>query len=819
MEVSIMSKLDLGKYNAKTNEKEIFDLWQKERIYAFDPTRKGKTLFSIDTPPPYTNASWHLGSTVHYLSIDMIARMQRMKGFNVHFPMGLDRNGLPIEIATEKKFKVNMHKIPREEFLELCKKTLDEAGAKVLDLCYKIGMSCNSFEWDKVYKTDYPEYRAITQATFIEMWKRGLVLEDDRPNNWDHKLQTTIADAEIEYKEGTHELHDIEFEIPETGEKSMFATTRPELIPAIRVIVYHPDDKRYQHLEGKTAKVPLWNIEVPIRAHPAADPEFGTGMMQVCSYGDITDVRILREFGIGPVYAINTYGKLTEATGKYKDMNIKKGREAIVADLKEIGAIKASKEVPHRYPTSERSGATVEFIGMNEYYLTQEAVVDKLREYSDILDFHPEFSRQIWKDWLDRISMDWPISRRRFYGTEVPVWYCKKCNHAQVPEPGPYYQPWKEDPPFEKCEECGNNAFKGDSRTFDTWMDSSISPLYISKYPNNVEDLELFEKLNSRPYLADIRPQGKDIVRTWLHYTMLRIHHLYNKPAFKHAWISGHVVLESGEKMSKSKKGVAPEPIVEKYGGDAIRLFGAMEASHGSDVRFSENRLKGGSKFLNKLYNIARFISAFDRPKSVKTFHETDKWILNELAKTQAEAMSGYDNFDAHPAARALRNFTQEIFASHYIEMVKNRAYNREDTHSKEDQGSAIETLYICLDAILKLFAPIIPFITDYIYRKFNGSSIHTTFFPDLSAYRNESLDNATQLLTDFNSAIWSVKSDNGLSLRDGLPSVSSPVEMEKFHTDLGEMHGVGEWLKPTSKKGKKIELNSETAIQVVLPK
>ena len=799
-------KLDEKKYNAKIREKEIFDLWQDEKIYTFDPSKitNDHQVFTIDTPPPYTNSSWHMGSTVHYLMIDMIARIQRMKGYLVHFPMGLDRNGLPIEISAEKRFKINMHKIPREEFLEYCQKILDEMGGKVLDLCYKIGMSCNSFEWDKVYKTDYPQYRALTQATFIEMWNRGLIIEDDRPNNWDYRLQTTIADAEIEYKEGFHTLYDIAFKIRGSDEEFMFATTRPELIPAIRIIVYHPNDKRYQKLEGKIAKIPLWDLEVPIRSHPASDPDFGTGMMQVCSYGDVTDVRILREFNIGPVYAINTYGKLTSATGKYEGMKIKEGRLAIVGDLESLGVLRSSKEIPHRFPVSERSGAPIEFIGMDEYYLKQEDYVDKLKEYAELLDFHPEFMRQVWKDWLDRISMDWPISRRRFYGTEVPVWYCEKCNHPQVPEPGPYYQPWKDKPPFTNCEECDHNEFRGDVRTFDTWMDSSISSLYISKYPNNELNEKFLNKVQSREYLSDIRPQGKDIVRTWLHYTMLRIHHLMDKPAFKHAWISGHVVLESGEKMSKSGKGTKPEPIIERYGGDAVRLFGAMEASHGSDIRFSEDRLRGGSKFLNKLYNIARFISSFDRPDKVKTFHPTDAWGRGELNSVKDEAMKGYDNFDPHPAARTLRNFTQEVFASHYLEMVKNRAYNTEGLFSNPHQESAIETLFICLNSILKLYAPIIPFITDYIYRKIFGKTIHLELFPDLSRFATEK-DN-THLILEFNSALWSAKKDAGLSLRNEITSSSLPEALSEFSNDLLAMHRISKW-DNNSKDGKEIEL------------
>ena len=788
-------KLPDKSYKVTANEKEIFDLWQEERLYDFDPDNldPAQEIFTIDTPPPYTNSQWHLGNTIHYLMIDMIARIQRMKGYKVHFPMGLDRNGLPIEISAEKKFKVSMHKMPRQEFLDLCQEILDEMGAQVLDLCYRIGMSCNSFEWDKVYKTDYPKYRALTQATFIEMWNKGLVYEDDRPNNWDYKLQTTLADAEIEYLEGSHEIHDIVFKIVETDEEFIFATTRPELIPAIRVIVYHPKDKRYHKLEGKTAKVPLWEIEVPIIAHASADPEFGSGLMQVCSYGDVTDVRTLRELGISPVYAINIYSKLTAVTGKYEGMNIKNGRAAIVVDLKKIGAITSSKTISHRYPASERTGAPIEFIGMNEYYLKQEIVLPELRKYAAELNFFPQYMRKVWTDWMEHISMDWPISRRRFYGTEVPVWKCNHCQHPQVPEPGPYYQPWKDDPPFDTCEKCGKEDFTGDVRTFDTWMDSSISPLFISKYPNNQLNDKLLERLNSRDYLADIRPQGKDIVRTWLHYTMLRIHHLYNKKAFNNAWISGHVVLESGEKMSKSRKGLKPEPIIEKYGGDAIRLFGAVEASHGSDIRFSEKRLRGGAKFLNKLYNIARFISNFNRPISKPDFTAPDKWILSELHIVTQETLNGYDQFDPHPAARALRNFTHEFFASHYMELVKNRVYNREDVYSQNDVDSAIETLYLCLDAILKLMAPIIPFITDFIYRKLYGKSIHLELFPDFSEFKSENIDLGT-LISEFNRAIWTAKRDAGKSLRENVKFVSLPEALKPLADDLKSMHGIETW-------------------------
>ncbi len=787
-------RLSKKKYNFKIQEEEIFNLWQDERLYQFNPDTitDQSSLFTIDTPPPYTNAPWHMGGAIHYSQIDMIARIMRMKGHSVHFPMGLDRNGLPIEIAAEKEFKVNMHNVPRADFLDLCQKILNKYGKAVLDVAYKLGLSANSFEWDSVYRTDDPQYRALTQETFIEVWKKGLVYEDDRPNNWDYRLQTTVADAEIEYEEGEHPLYDIQFRIKETNEKFHFSTTRPELIPAIRTIVFNPEDNRYSQLEGKTAIIPLWNISVKIRKHPMADPEFGSGIVQICSYGDIQDVRVIREFDLDPVYAIDTNGRLTEQTGEFAGMKIKEGREKIVKRLREIGAIVGEKVVPYRFPVSERSGAPIEFIGMKEYYLKQNEFVPTLREYSEKVEFHPDFMKQIWMNWLDRVSIDWPISRRRFYGTEVPVWYCTKCEHPMVPPPGPYYQPWKDDPPFEKCEKCGNKKFRGDERTFDTWVDSSISAYYVTKYPNNIETDKLINIASTRPYLANMRPQGKDIVRTWFHYTMLRIHQLFDKPAFQHAWISGHVVTESGEKMSKRKgNSVNPEIMLERYGGDALRFFGCMEASVGSDIRFSEERLKGGSKFLNKLYNISRFIASFDRPESGE-LQNTDKWILSELNNTITESLAGYTSFDFHPATRSIRKFTTDLFASQYMELVKSRAYNRNGQFSELESKGAKLTLYTCLDAIIRLIAPITPFITDYIYRELFDKSVHKSLFPELVEIDFD--NNVTDLLVEYNSAIWKLKQENGISLRSSLRFANIPTPLIKLEADIKAMHGIFEF-------------------------
>ncbi|KKK50426.1 hypothetical protein LCGC14_3125140, partial [marine sediment metagenome] len=340
------------------------------------------------------------------------------------------------------------------------------------------------------------------------------------------------------------------------------------------VVIYHPSDERYKKYENKLARIPIWDLEVPILAHPSADPDFGkSGIMMICSFGDITDIRVFRELNLKPKYIINPDGTLNDLAGKkYSGLTIDEARKIITDDLKEIGKIRSEKIVSHRFPTSERSHAKLEFIGMPELYLKQENFVKKLKKYADKMEFLPEKSRQIWLDWLEKISMDWPITRRRYYGTEVPLWYCNECNETIVPKGVSYYQPWKDPAPIDNCPNCSGTSFKGETRIFDTWMDSSISAYYILKYPHNQSvDEDFTNDLLDRDFICDIRPQGKDIVRTWLHYSMLRGYLHFNQPMFNKAWISGHVVSETGEKMSKSKgNSIDPMKIIEKYGGDAL---------------------------------------------------------------------------------------------------------------------------------------------------------------------------------------------------------------------------------------------------------
>lgn len=739
-------------------EKTIYEKWQKLKLYP-KPTVKGR-VFIVDTPPPYPSGRWHIGGAIHYSQIDMIARYWRMAHGNTWFPVGVDRNGLPIESRVEKDRGIKAHETEHEKFLEICRKKLDEYEENIFAVMRLMGLSV---DWDNPYRTDSPEYRALTQATVIELWKEGLIYEDTKPNNWCPGCKTTLADAEVEYRQETTQFVHINFQV---GKKQItIATTRPELIGACQAIMIHPSDARYKSFSGKNATVPLYDRDVKIITHSDARQDLGTGAMMVCSYGDQDDVRHFRELKLTKTVIIGQDGKMNQRSGKYEGMTVREARKAVMDDLDSDGFVEKTEDIEHSVPICWRSNDEIELIALPEFYLKQMDFVKDVRKLTDEMKFHPPQMKQLLIDWLNGVSQDWPISRRRFYGTPVPIFYCPE-HGAWVPEPGEYYESWKVELPCPRC----NKPSKGDMRVLDTWMDSSISPLWVSHYRR---DGKFFDE----SFPVFVRPQGKDIVRTWLYYSLLRVFQMTGKKAFEHVWISGHVVDEHGKKMSKSVGNIIyPEPLVEKYGADAVRFQGAAEAKVGSDIRISEERIVGAGKFIQKLFNVSRFISMF--PDCEGILKPADEWLLSELTQVVETAAAGYEEMDMFIPANVVKNFIWDLFASHYIEMVKSRAYNG-------DKG-ACQTLHTALKIILKVLAPIMPFVTDYVYAEMYDGNIHTEKFPKLDLKGTH----PTQKLIEFNEKVWAAKKKKGLSLRDEI-SMEIPKDLKSYEEDLINMHTI----------------------------
>ena len=756
-------------------EEAILKKWEDEKLYDF---KLEDNNYTIDTPPPYPSGRpWHIGAASHYAQIDMIARTARMNGKNVYFPIGIDRNGLPVELYTEKKHGIRMRETERGEFLKLCQNALDDLEAEMIEIMKSLGLSG---DFKNYYRTDSEEYRKFTQETFIDLWKKGVIYLATRPNNYDWVSGTTIADAEIVYDDLPTKLVYMKFIVKDQNKEIIIASTRPELLCACKTVIVNPEDERYSELIGKKLVVPLTNKEVTITPHHSAKIEFGSGAVMVCSYGDQNDVALFRELQLEEVIAIGLDGRMTESAGDYQGLKPKQARTKIIEDLENSDLVEKIEEISHRTPLSERSKTPIEIVPMEEYYLKQKDSIDKMKKLGSEIEFYPNMHKQILMNWLESISIDWPISRRRFYGTEIPIWYCKECSEPFVPEPGKYYRPWKDSCPAKKCEKCGNTEFIGEDRTFDTWMDSSVSPLFVTKF--NRDD-EFFKKT----YPTGIRPQAKDIVRTWLYYTLLRCEKLTEQKPWSEAWIMGYGLDEKGMKMSKSKgNAIDPLPVIQKSGADTFRFWSASEINQGYDFRCSEQKIESTKKFLSKLWNVSRFLSSFPIIESGK-LTDSDKWILSELDKLISVCNEGYSKYNFFVPATALREFTWNIFAAQYIEMAKARAYGI--GFDDDERDGAIFTLHKVLSTILKLLAPITPLITEHLWLTlYSKNSIHKEQLPEIENI--EDMTAMTQPIIEFNSRVWNEKKQNNLSLKDSI-KIEIPENLNQFKKDLVAMHNL----------------------------
>ena len=762
-------------------ESEIFDKWIKSNNFKFNPETK-KEIFVIDTPPPTANAKWHVGGAGAYSFLDMIARIQRMKGYEVLLPWCSDRNGLPMEVSVEKYHNIKMHETPREEFIKLTAKWAENIGNEVTEIAKSMGVVAE-YSGDFYYETDKPYYRKLTQATFLDLWNKNLIYEATKPNNFCISCGTTIADAEIDYQNINTNIIYLKF-LTENKKEIEIATTRPELLGACAAIIFNPEDKRYVNLKGKKAIIPLYNKEVPILPHPSAKPEFGSGLMMLCSYGDYTDIKLFEELKLKEKILINQEGKMNEKSEYLKGLTAEKAREKIIEKLKNENLVLKIEKTEHRTPMCWRCRTPIEFISMPEFYLKQVQFKDDLKKIINKIKFHPKEYKQTLLNWVNAVSRDWVISRRRYYGTEIPVWYCKKCKKPWLPKPGEYYQPWKNNPPgYAKCD-CGSNEFIGEERTFDTWMDSSITELFITGYTR-------FPKLFDKSFPCSLRNQGKDIIRSWLFYTLLRAYQLFEKPAFKHVFVNGHGVDESGKKMSKSIGNIVdPMPVLEKYGADAFRFWVASETSVGNDFRYSEEKLDASQKFLTKLWNLSRFISMFETKSKNFELQEADKWILGELNKTIEKCEEGYNDFNFFVPSNEIKRFAWNIFADNYLELVKSRAYNRDNVFSEAEKNAAIETLRLVLQNILKILSPVCPFITEKIWTEmFSKNSIHLESFPEKNKEGN--FAELSEKLIDFNSKIWKTKKESGMGLNSEIENIEIPEDLKIFEKDLKQMHNI----------------------------
>ena len=788
--------------------------------YSFDPN-SDREIFVIDTPPPYPSGTWHIGAVAQYSMIDVIARSQRLLGKEVYFPWGVDRNGINIEFTVEKKTGKKMRTFERGKFIDICRDTIEEYTQAMRETACRVGLSC-SFENE--YLTDSSEFRAVTQSIFVDLFKQGNIIEDLRPNIYDPVEGTTIADAEVQRVSRMTKLCDILWET-EDGDQVIITTTRPELICACGIVLVHPDDERYSHLIGKEIKLPLpvngRSQKVIIQAHHSVKMEFGSGVLMVCSFGDQNDVSVFRELGIEPFVAIDLNGQMTEISGPLSGLTVIEARKKAIEILEEGNKLSSIKDHEQEIPVSERGNNPVEIILLKEWYVKQTHILERMDELVSEINFIPPRNKQFLDDWMQNISIDWPISRRRWYHTEVPIWYSEDGSKVVVPPSGTYVQPWRESPPVgsvvldrenretlgayeEMKHQLGN--LSGEEKVFDTWMDSSNSNLFVSGYG---KDTQLFE----RAFPTSLRPQGKEIVRTWLYYTLLKSTLLLDKPGFNNVWIDGLGMDPWGRKMSKSLgNGIDANSVLEcgfggrtgswkikgidgkqihlkanKIGSECFRLWKACDAQVGDDFHINPEEIE--SKYfgvLTKIFNVARFASQFDVPNlstKPENLQIEDEWILSEFSEVMSKVEESWKNIDIYNAGQSIKNFSTGVFPSHWLEMVKSRLYDGDE--------AAAWTLHRIVRDVLISLSPICPFFTHYLSTTLYGtSSVDAREFPK-SVESNIKLLSLTGPLIDFNSEVWRKKKDNGISLNSEIPGVIIPEELQILSESLIRMHRI----------------------------
>ncbi len=772
-------------------EEELLKVWSEEGVEGPEiDLIKDSNYIVVDTPPPYPSGEWGVGQAAHYVQIDMAARALRLLGYKVLLPFYADRNGLPAEVVVEKKYGISAHEIAnspegRLKFLEMVSKVLDEYEAILVNTWRRLG--CSYQYWRD--GTDSPMYRRLTQATFMDMWSKGLVYEAERPVMWCPRCRTSLAEAEIEFREEEGKLYYIKFDVAETGESVTIATTRPELLNGCGAVIFHPDDSRYKYLEGRHAIVPLYGNKIPIMASTYADPHFGTGLAMMCSYGDTRDIWFFKEQGLTPRILVNPDGTMNEASGFLKGLSIRNARERIANELRQNGFLVREELIRHEIPTCWRCRTPVEYIHVKEFFLKQLEFRDELLKVGGMMSFKPVEHKVKFDNWVTSLKMDWPISRTRFYGTEVPLWRCRRCGHVILGKYGEYVRPWIDPPPLNACPNCGatKEELVGETRTFDTWFDSSVSVLYVTKWLDGKEaSLKALENA--------LRPQGYDIIRTWLYYSILRVWLLTGKPPFKWVRISGMGLDPKGRAMHKSLGNIVPPmPYVEKYGADAFRYWAAASGMLGSDYRWSEDLVKSGQAFATKLVNIGRFVSFFEEPLlKDSTLKEIDKAMIKYAITVVKRVLEYYRELDVFRPVNELYALAWDLFASNYLETVKSRAYGFENYDEKYVNGARY-TLHRVFRLILKALHPIMPFVTDYIWRSMyssRGLRDEVMTKEDLSELGgNEKL---IEYLVNVNSAVWKYKKENNISFAEPLEGVLYiPHEYVEIADDVKELHKV----------------------------
>ncbi|MDQ7799592.1 MAG: valine--tRNA ligase [Candidatus Edwardsbacteria bacterium] len=825
------------KYQFDQIEKKLMQRWLEEKIYHWDQTRGREETFVVDTPPPTVSGSLHVGSAFGYIQQDVIVRQRRMRGFNIFYPMGWDDNGLPTERRVQNFYNVrcNTHlpyqpgfkpkndkkshpeEINRDNFIELCHNVTGEDEKVFKQLWQHLGLS---IDWQLEYATIDDLCRRTSQLSFAKLFKDGHVYSMFAPHLWDVDFQTAVSQAEVEDRNMPGFFHNIRFGVEgdSTGSSQaasfVIATTRPELLASCVAVIAHPEDERYKALFGKKAVTPLFRVPVPIIANDKADPEKGTGILMVCTFGDVMDVEWWRQYKLPLRQTIGRNGRMmpvqfgpqgweslnagqaNEFYGQLSGKNIKQAQAAVVellrnADTEALSGLGAPlqgdpRPIEHPVKMYEKGERPLEIIPTRQWYIRIMDKKEALIEQGNKIKWHPDFMKVRYENWVQGLNQDWCVSRQRYFGVPFPVWY------KLDPEGNPDHEnPILADekmlptdpqshpaPGFDESQRDKPNGFTGDPDVMDTWATSSMTPQIASHWA-------LGDGRHQKVFPMDIRPQGPEIIRTWAFYTIVKAYLHENRIPWHNVLVNGWILDPDRKKMSKSHgQAITPEHLLQQYSSDGVRYWSA-KARLGVDTAYDEALFANGKRLVTKLYNASKFVAGHLLNQDLsslttdKVIEELDRSFLDHLLQVVTKTGKHFDNFEYADALQYTESFFWEKFCDNYLELVKVRAYQEEMTPGKI---SALATLKFTLSVLLRLFAPFIPFFTEeawgWIFASDQGRdrSIHTSAWPEekeFSGVAKPGVNDAFGAAMEVLSAVRKTKSEAKVSVKTPLKGLS----------------------------------------------